>query len=99
MAYQDLVAMINWKEPLSKELLSQYGGEDARLTTATSEKLKLSSDYTTSSQLHKGDIGDIPTKEYRAYGVPTVRSDLAAPRLKRVSDRKVSWYIEIVQRI
>ncbi|MGH0147229.1 UNVERIFIED_CONTAM: hypothetical protein FKN15_028803 [Acipenser sinensis] len=31
---------------------------------------------------------DILTKDYRTYGVPTVRTDLAAPCIKRISDMK-----------
>jgi len=32
--------------------------------------------------------GGISTREFRTYGVPTIRSDLPAPRIKRVDDRK-----------
>ena len=28
--------------------------------------------------------------DWRLYGVPTIRSDLAAPRIRRISDRIVS---------
>jgi hypothetical protein len=28
--------------------------------------------------------------DWRSYGVPTIRSDLAAPRIRRISDRTVS---------
>lgn len=45
--------------------------------------------YRTSSQRYRATSGAIPTGHLRSYGVPTIRSDLAAPRLKRVSDNKV----------
>ena len=40
----------------------------------------------TSSQAISATVGGVPTKDFRAFGVPTVRSDLPAPRVKRVSD-------------
>lgn len=48
------------------------------------------SNYRTSSQMIKATIGGVPTHTYRAYGVPTIRSDLPAPCIKRVGDRTVS---------
>ena len=45
--------------------------------------------YRTSSQSYRATSGAIPTEHLRSYGVPTIRSDLAAPRIKRVSDNKV----------
>lgn len=53
------------------------------------ESQKLQSNYRTSSQQYKATAGTIPTGHLRSFGVPTIRSDLAAPRLKRVSDHKV----------
>jgi hypothetical protein len=32
-------------------------------------------------------VGGVDTRRYRTYGVPTIRSDIPAPRLRRVSDR------------
>ena len=46
--------------------------------------------YRTTSQKYRATTGTIPTNHLRSYGVPTIRSDLAAPRIKRVSDSKVS---------
>uniref|UniRef100_A0A674DIJ1 EF-hand domain family, member B n=1 Tax=Salmo trutta TaxID=8032 RepID=A0A674DIJ1_SALTR len=42
--------------------------------------------FITSSSLIRAVVGGLPTTDYRMYGTPTVRTDLAAPRLKRVSD-------------
>lgn len=100
VAYQDLVLLINWNEPPSEEVVSRLA-ECAPVTrekektpvpgSQTPDKLRVSRefDYLTSSQLHSGNLREIPTREYRAFGVPTIRTDLPAPRLKRVSDNKV----------
>ncbi|KAJ8320714.1 hypothetical protein KUTeg_002358 [Tegillarca granosa] len=45
-------------------------------------------DHRTSSSMINAVIGGVNTQDYRRYGVPTVRSDLPAPRIKRVDDRK-----------
>ena len=50
----------------------------------------LSSNYRTSSQMIKATVGRVPTHNYRMYGVPTIRSDLPAPRIRRVGDSTVS---------
>nr|XP_029481760.1 EF-hand domain-containing family member B isoform X1 [Oncorhynchus nerka] len=42
--------------------------------------------FITSSSLIRAVVGGLPTTDYRMYGTPTVRTDLAAPRIKRVSD-------------
>lgn len=50
----------------------------------------LTSNYRTSSQTIKATVGRLPTHNYRTYGVPTIRSDLPAPRIRRVGDSTVS---------
>lgn len=91
VVYEDLVMLMNWKYPLSEEVLAQYTAvsQETPPTSTPSSKLRVTSEYLTSSQLHRGDIGDIPTQGYRVCGVPTIRSDLPAPRIKRVADQKV----------
>ena len=51
---------------------------------------KLKSNYLTSSQTIKAVVGGVPTQSYQVYGVPTIRSDLPAPRIRRVGERTVS---------
>lgn len=46
--------------------------------------------YRTSSQTICATIGNISNISYPTCGVPTIRSDKAAPRIKRVSDNTVS---------
>ncbi|XP_076868516.1 EF-hand domain-containing family member B isoform X2 [Brachyhypopomus gauderio] len=43
--------------------------------------------FVTSSSLICAVVGGLPTTSYRAFGIPTVRTDLAAPRIKRIGDR------------
>lgn len=96
VAYENVVAMINWKCPLDKEKLATiaaYQSDHAPSSDADSalSKVKTASNYKLSSQLYKSTTGDLSTHNYRIFGVPTIRTDLAAPRLKRVSDNKVSY--------
>ncbi|XP_064646873.1 EF-hand domain-containing family member B-like [Lineus longissimus] len=44
--------------------------------------------HRTSSSNINAVVGGLNTKGYRAYGVPTNRTDLPAPRIKRIDDRK-----------
>ena len=50
---------------------------------------QLMSNYHTSSEMIKATVGGVPTLNYRTYGVPTIRSDLPAPRIRRVADHTV----------
>ncbi|XP_005099769.1 EF-hand domain-containing family member B [Aplysia californica] len=46
--------------------------------------------HSTSNGMYSAVVGPggISTQQFRTYGVPTIRSDLPAPRVKRVDDRK-----------
>ena len=65
-------------------------GNDIPGDTQEAPSPKLMSNYRTSSEMIKATVGRTPTLNYRTYGVPTIRSDLPAPRIKRVSDHTVS---------
>ena len=94
VAYQDLVIIMDWAHPIPDKVLSQYTADKphpqpptsdpAMPPTTPSSKLKVS------SQAYKATVGELPTHGYKVYGVPTICTDLPAPRLKRVSDTKVS---------
>ncbi|KAL3855117.1 hypothetical protein ACJMK2_014346 [Sinanodonta woodiana] len=45
-------------------------------------------DHKTSASMINAVVGGIPTKDYRTYGTPTIRSDLSAPRIRRMDDTK-----------
>ncbi|XP_013907187.1 PREDICTED: EF-hand domain-containing family member B [Thamnophis sirtalis] len=44
------------------------------------------SDYRTTSSQYNAIVGGIPTSFYPLYGIPTIRSDIPAPRFRRISD-------------
>ena len=67
-----------------------YPGNGISGDTQEAPSPKLMSNYHTSSEMIKATVGRIPTLNYRTYGVPTIRSDLPAPRIRRVSDHTVS---------
>lgn len=45
-------------------------------------------DHRTQSSMINAVVGGVSTQGYRTYGVPTIRTDLRAPRIKRVCDTK-----------
>ena len=48
------------------------------------------SEYRSSSEVKQVVGGAPPDHTHHTFGVPTIRSDLPAPRIKRVGDNKVS---------
>lgn len=44
--------------------------------------------HRTSSSMINAVIGGVNTRGFRTYGVPTIRTDLPGPRIRRVDDRK-----------
>uniref|UniRef100_A0A8C8RSP0 EF-hand domain family member B n=1 Tax=Pelusios castaneus TaxID=367368 RepID=A0A8C8RSP0_9SAUR len=54
------------------------------LTRATD---RVFADYRTTSSQYNAIVGGLPTTCYPLYGVPTIRSDIPAPRIRRISDR------------
>lgn len=69
--------------PLGKDVC-----ED-KVDPSNSQSPQLLFNYHTSSEMIKATVGGVPTCNYRTYGVPTIRSDLPAPRIRRVSDHTV----------
>ncbi|NXW01296.1 EFHB protein, partial [Fregetta grallaria] len=43
--------------------------------------------YRTTSSQYNAVVGGLPTTRYPVCGVPTIRSDIPAPRIRRISDR------------
>eukprot|EP00118_Oscarella_pearsei_P004229 m.17710 g.17710 ORF g.17710 m.17710 type:complete len:550 (+) comp27541_c0_seq1:45-1694(+) len=82
--YEEFVNFLNWHQPLPR---SEKSTADAskRLTKQIDRK---GSDYKTSSQMINAVVGGVPTRGYSMHGVPTVRADLPAPRIRRLGDRK-----------
>ena len=98
VAYEDLIVLMNWNYPVDDERLVRITEYSATARNQPSldesdtalSKLHLTETYKTSSQAYKATTGDLSTHNYRTFGVPTIRSDLPAPRLKRISDHKVN---------
>uniref|UniRef100_A0A8C5SSY1 EFHB C-terminal EF-hand domain-containing protein n=1 Tax=Laticauda laticaudata TaxID=8630 RepID=A0A8C5SSY1_LATLA len=44
------------------------------------------SDYHTTSSQYNAVVGGIPSSFYPLFGIPTIRSDIPAPRFRRISD-------------
>ncbi|XP_026564001.1 EF-hand domain-containing family member B [Pseudonaja textilis] len=44
------------------------------------------SDYRTTSSQYNAVVGGIPSSFYPLFGIPTIRSDIPAPRFRRISD-------------
>uniref|UniRef100_A0A8C0H5S9 EFHB C-terminal EF-hand domain-containing protein n=1 Tax=Chelonoidis abingdonii TaxID=106734 RepID=A0A8C0H5S9_CHEAB len=44
-------------------------------------------DYRTTSSQYNATVGGLPPTCYPLYGIPTIRSDIPAPRIRRISDR------------
>ncbi|VDI52397.1 Hypothetical predicted protein [Mytilus galloprovincialis] len=60
---------------------------------STPRRLKLQidkaiGDHRTSANMINAVVGGISTRDYRTYGVPTIRTDIHAPRIRRVDDNK-----------
>ena len=71
----------------------QAGSDDHGQQTARQAPLLVRTpgdSYRTSSQTIGATVGGISNTNYPICGVPTIRSDKAAPRIKRVSDNTVS---------
>ncbi|KAM6223849.1 EF-hand domain-containing family member B [Rhynchocyon petersi] len=63
------------------------GSSEKTLRTLLRPSDKVSKDYKTSSSEINAVVGAIPSTCYPIYGVPTIRSDIPAPRIRRISDR------------
>lgn len=63
------------------------GSSEKTLRTLLRPNDKVSSHYKTTSSEISAVVGAIPSICYPIYGVPTIRSDIPAPRIRRISDR------------
>ncbi|XP_036926739.1 EF-hand domain-containing family member B [Sturnira hondurensis] len=63
------------------------GSSEKTLRTLLRPGDKVSSHYKTSSSEISAVVGAVPSICHPIHGVPTIRSDIPAPRLRRISDR------------
>ncbi|NXA51958.1 EFHB protein, partial [Nothocercus julius] len=76
--------------PLLKQedlVLKEPGNLEKTSKTLTRPTDCVSADYQTTSSQYNAVVGGLPTTYYPVCGVPTIRSDIPAPRVRRVSDR------------
>ncbi|XP_067854869.1 EF-hand domain-containing family member B [Heptranchias perlo] len=63
------------------------GSSAKTVRTITKKEDRAKDHYRTTSSLINAVVGGYSTANYRTFGVPTIRTDLAAPRFRRISDR------------
>lgn len=82
--YNEFANFLNWKDMMPSGL------PDTQLTIPTLQKQidKAIEDYRTSSSDINAVAGAVSTSGYRTYGVPTIRSDLPVPEVKKISETK-----------
>ncbi|XP_071502668.1 EF-hand domain-containing family member B-like [Diadema antillarum] len=97
--YSEFANFLNWKDKMEEgqRLTNPQSTvpkqEEEKEKEGTPERIKKQIDeaiggHRTSAQMINSVVGGVSTKDYRTYGVPTIRSDIAAPRVKRISDSK-----------
>ncbi|XP_062423603.1 EF-hand domain-containing family member B [Rhea pennata] len=77
-------------EPLLKQedlVLKEPGSSEKTPKTLTRPADHVFADYQTTSSQYNAVVGGLPTTYYPVCGVPTIRSDIPAPRIRRISDR------------
>lgn len=92
--YVKFANFLNWKDkstmpvaPVDEDDESAAKGRAADTPVLPKQIDGALTQHKTSSSVI-GALNGISTSRYRSYGIPTVRSDIAAPLLRRVSDRK-----------
>ncbi|NWX98813.1 EFHB protein, partial [Nothoprocta ornata] len=76
--------------PLLKQedlVLKEPGSSEKTPKTLTRPTDRVFADYQTTSSQYNAVVGGLPTTYYPVCGVPTIRSDIPAPRVRRISDR------------
>ncbi|XP_064300369.1 EF-hand domain-containing family member B [Phalacrocorax carbo] len=77
-------------EPLLKQedlALIELGNSEKTPKTLTRSTDHAFENYQTTSSQYNAVVGGLPTTCYPVCGVPTIRSDIPAPRIRRISDR------------
>ncbi|NWX18574.1 EFHB protein, partial [Aegotheles bennettii] len=72
-------------EPLLKQ--EDLGSSEKTPETLTRSTHCIFANYQTTTSQYNAVVGGLPTTCYPVCGVPTVRSDIPAPRIRRISDR------------
>ncbi|NXK23364.1 EFHB protein, partial [Arenaria interpres] len=67
--------------------LKEAGSSEKTPKMLTGSTDHVFANYQTTSSQYNAVVGALPTTYYRVCGVPTIRSDIPAPRIRRISDR------------
>ncbi|PKU48434.1 ef-hand domain-containing family member b [Limosa lapponica baueri] len=67
--------------------LKEAGSSEKTPKTLTRSTDHVFANYQTTSSQYNAVVGGLPTTCYPVCGVPTIRSDIPAPRIRRISDR------------
>lgn len=70
--------------PLNSQPLADRPDTTSRLNKQIDHAV---GDHRTSTSMISAIIGGVDTSRFRCYGVPTIRTDLPAPRIRRIDDR------------
>ncbi|XP_038247447.2 EF-hand domain-containing family member B [Dermochelys coriacea] len=71
-----------------EDLVSKEPGTSEKTPkTLTRPTDRVFADYRTTSSQYNATVGGLPATCYPLCGVPTIRSDIPAPRIRRISDR------------
>ncbi|XP_044151190.1 EF-hand domain-containing family member B [Bufo gargarizans] len=99
ISFIEFANFLNWKDKMSigSEVSpeGQLKPEDLMLEEGASEKIlrtlsrgnQAPEFYETSSSRINSAVGHLSSSYIQTYGIPTIRTDLAPPRLRRISDR------------
>ncbi|XP_033101758.1 EF-hand domain-containing family member B-like isoform X2 [Anneissia japonica] len=87
--YTEFANFLNWQEKMtSEEKLLAPGTAQTHSPEVISKQIDKSiGEHRTSNSMINAVVGGVCTQGYRTYGVPTIRSDRAAPIVRRISDR------------
>ncbi|XP_071791853.1 EF-hand domain-containing family member B-like [Asterias amurensis] len=88
--YAEFANFLNWKDKMQQGVEAPEAMEQSEEDVGTLKKQIDQSigEHRTSASMINAVVGGVSTKDHRLYGIPTIRSDLAAPRIKRISDTK-----------
>ncbi|XP_070570083.1 EF-hand domain-containing family member B-like [Ptychodera flava] len=83
--YAEFANFLNWKDKMNQGVESKLDGDVDVLQKQIDRAI---GEHRTSASMINATVGgSVSSKGFRCYGVPTIRSDLPAPRYRRISDR------------
>jgi len=85
--YNEFSNFLNWKDKLPPVTNVQEEDDESKDPELLHKQVDNAVvDSTTSSQMINAIVGGVSTKEWKTNGIPTIRSDLPAPRIRRIGD-------------